>query len=152
VKRHFCVWALVAAGAVLAMPLMAAPGDPIGARIAGYRDLGAAFKSVNDGVRRGSATPQQMQRLAGQISASARAQYGWFPAGSGPRSGVKTAAMPKIWTRPSEFRAAQDAFARQAQAFQRVAASGDATALRASARQLGASCKGCHDAFRADSD
>ena len=151
-KQHFQFHAIAVAGALLAAPLMAAPGDQIKARIAGYRDLGATFKSVNDGVRRGSATPDQMRQWAGRISALAQAQYGWFPAGSGPRPGVKTAARAEIWTRGREFRTAQDGFARQAQAFQQVAARGDAAALRTAARQLGASCKGCHDAFRVESD
>jgi cytochrome c556 len=138
--------------ALAATPSAAAPGDLVKVRIEGYRDLGEAFKAVNDGLRKGSATPQQMQRLAARISASAQAQYGWFPAGSGPRPGVKTAARPEIWTRARGFRAAQDAFSRQARAFTQVAAIGDPVAMRTAARQLGASCKSCHDAFRVEND
>lgn len=140
------------AAALAATPLLAAPADQIRARIAGYRDLGEAFKAVNDGLRRGGLAPANMVRLADRITASSRAQYGWFPAGSGAARGVKTAAKPEVWSRAAEFRAAQDRFAQQAQAFRRVAASGDAAALRTASRQLGASCKSCHDTFRIEND
>lgn len=143
---------LSAACALAATPSAAAPGDQSKVRIEGYRALGEAFKAVNDGLRRGTASPQQMQLLATRISASARAQYAWFPAGSGPAPGIKTAARPEIWTRARAFRAAQDAFTRQASAFAQVTMAGDPAAMRAAARQLGASCKGCHDSFRIESD
>jgi cytochrome c556 len=140
------------AAVLAAAPLLAAPADQIQARIAGYRELGEAFKAVNDGLRRGGLAPADMVRLADRIAASGRAQYSWFPAGSGSVRGVKTAAKPEIWSRAAEFRATQDRFAQQAQAFRRVAASGDAAALRTASRQLGASCKSCHDIFRIAND
>ncbi len=78
------------------------------------------------------------------------AQYKWYPRGSGPQPGVKTAAKVEIWSRGAQFRAGQDRFAGQAAALQRAAAGGDPVAIRAEARKLGATCKACHDAFRAD--
>jgi cytochrome c556 len=77
---------------------------------------------------------------------------GWFPAGSGPQPGVKTAAKPEIWTKPADFRRAQDAFIAQAAAFQNTANGGDVDAIRAGVRSLGATCKGCHDQFRVPKD
>ncbi|MGE3690701.1 MAG: cytochrome c [Novosphingobium sp.] len=144
-------FAKIAATAVLIISLTAAAGprsNPIAVRVAGYKDLGATYKAVNDSVRRGSLAA--MPGLAVRIVAASRAQYDWFPPQSGPRQGVKTAAKPEIWTRVAEFRAAQDRFAAQALAFQRAAASGNATTIRSASRQLGASCKGCHDNFRVE--
>lgn len=135
----------------IAAPLLAAPADQVRTRIEGLRELGAAFKAVNDGLR--SPTPQtiMIQMSARQIRNAATAQYGWFPPGSGPQPGVKTAAKPEIWTQPARFRQLQDAFAAQATAFQRAAASNDVNAIRAAARSLGQSCKACHDQFRNES-
>lgn len=134
-------------------PVIAGPADQVHVRVAGLRALGNAFKAVNDGLRGGGPVqPQQMQLYAGQILKAAHDQYGWFPAGSGPQPGVKTAAKAEIWTRAQEFRAAQDAFARQANAFSRAAASGDSTAIRTEGRKLGAACKSCHDTFRERED
>jgi len=135
-----------------AATIAATPADSIRSRVAGYRALGAAFKATNDLVRAGNFVSPGLRQAAGQISAASRGQYGWFPAGSGPQSRLKTAARAEIWSRTAEFRAAQDAFARQAATFERIAASGNEAAIRSGVRQLGASCKGCHDTFRVADD
>ena len=132
----------------IAAPLLAAPADPVRVRIDGLRELGASFKTVNDGLRGSEVQTVLIGMAARQSRNAATAQYSWFPAGSGPRPGVKTWAKPEIWTDPVRFRQAQDAFAAQATAFQRVAAGGNAGAIRAAARSLGGTCKGCHDQFR----
>lgn len=138
--------------AAVASVAMAAPADQVKTRVAGYKALGAAYKTVNDSLRGSSPNGPAIQRAAGQIRTAAREQYKWFPAGSGPQAGVKTAAEPAIWTKAPQFRAAQDAFARQAEAFQKVAATNDFSAIKAESRKLGATCKGCHDNFRAEDD
>lgn len=132
----------------LSAPLLASsPSDTVRTRIAAYRELGAAFKGANDSLR-GEVQTVVLQQYARQIRNASRAQYGWFPAGTGAQAGVRTSAKAEIWSRPAEFKAAQDAFASQADAFQRAAASGNAATLRAEARKLGGTCKGCHDSFK----
>lgn len=140
-----------AAVALAGAPLLAAPTDQVRARVDGFRELGAAYKNVNDGLRRDVQTVL-IQQSARQIRNASRAMYGWFPAGSGPQAGIKTAAKPEIWARSAQFKAAQDAFAKQAEVFQRTAGGGNAAAIRAEARKLGATCKGCHDTFRVPKD
>ncbi len=127
----------------------AAPLDTIRTRITGYRELGAAFKGINDGLR-GEPQVVLIQLSARQVINASRQQYAWFPAGTGPQPGVKSAAKPAIWAKPAPFKAAQDAFAREAQAMQRVAAGGNAAAMRAQVKKLGATCKDCHDQFRSE--
>lgn len=145
-RRSRILASLVLAG--IAAPLLAAPADQVRTRVDGLRELGAAFKAVNDGLR--SSTPQTMliQISARQIRGAAQAMYGWFPAGTGPQPGIKTAAKPEIWTNAAGFRRAQDDFSAQAAAFQNTANGGDVAAIRAAARNLGGACKGCHDQFR----
>jgi cytochrome c556 len=145
-------WITPALLIVSAAAVAAVPGDVIRGRIAGYRALGAAFKTTNDTVRAGELQSARLHRAASQISAAARNQYQWFPKGTGPQPRMKTAARPEIWSRAREFRAAQDAFARQAGAFERIVASGNEAAIRSGARQLGATCKACHDNFRLSDD
>jgi cytochrome c556 len=137
--------------AVVAVPVLAAASDIIRTRIDGYRELGAAFKGANDGLR-GEPQTVVLQQAARQIRNASKAQYGWFPAGSGPKAGVKTAAKPAIWTSPAKFKAAQDGFARQAEAFQKAVAGGKADVMRTEARKLGGTCKACHDQFRVPKD
>ena len=114
----------------LAAPLLAAPADDIRTRVAGLRELGAAFKAVNDGLRGADVQIMLIQISARQIRNAAADQYHWFPAGSGPAPGVKTAAKPEIWTKPAEFRAAQDQLARAADGLQAAAASGNVDTIR----------------------
>ena len=142
--------ALAIGFALVAVPLLAAPADTVRGRIAGLRELGAAFKNVNDALRGSDPQIIMIRQSAREIKNAARDQYQWFPAGTGNNPAWKTAARPEIWNKASEFRAAQDNFASAAAAFQRAAMGGDAAAMRTSARALGATCKSCHDRFRAE--
>ncbi|HEX7874287.1 MAG TPA: cytochrome c [Sphingobium sp.] len=137
-------------GAFVGAPLLAADGDPVAARIHGYRDLGSAFKNVQDELRSSTPQPYILQLSARQIRDAARQQYGWFPAGSGPRPGVKTAAKPIIWQQPAQFKAAQDALSTQANGFYQAVASGDMSKVRLQAKSLGQSCGACHRTFRVE--
>lgn len=149
--RKLVTIAAVVSVVTVTVPGLAAAADTIRARIAGYRELGAAFKGANDGLR-GDPQIVLLQQSARQISNAAKQQYGWFPVGSGAQAGVKTAAKPGIWASPAKFKAAQDAFARQAEQFKKATASGNAALMRAEIRKLGATCKDCHDQFRTKDD
>lgn len=149
--RLFRSRSLAIAGlALVAAPLLAAPVETVRTRIAGLRELGAAFKNANDALRGGEPQVIMIQQSAREIRNAAQAQYRWFPAGTGPNPAWKTAAKPEIWAQAARFRTAQDNFARQADAFQRAAMGGNADAIRGAARALGAACKGCHEQFRAE--
>jgi cytochrome c556 len=141
---------LTALIALTTAPVIAAGPDPIAIRKDGLHTLGSAFKNVNDELKSGTPQPFILQLSAKQIRAAAAAQYGWFPAGSGPRDGVKTAAKPEIWAQPVQFKAAQDAFSAQAQAFFKLSTSGDLAKMQAGAKALGQTCATCHKTFRAE--
>jgi cytochrome c556 len=128
-------------------PAAPPPAEVIRARIAGYREMGAAFKNINDSLR---GTPQMVviQQSARTIRNTSQAQYGWFPAGTGPATGLKTTAKPEIWAQPAQFRAAQDQLARAAATLDAAAVSSNIDAIKAAARGLGGACKNCHDQFR----
>lgn len=128
----------------------AAEPDPVGARVHGFRELGAAFKTVNDELKSGTPQLMMLQLSARQIRDASRAQVTWFPANSAPRPGLKTAAKPEIWSQPDQFKKAQDEFSLQAGTFYKVAAAGDIAAMRAQAKPLGAACAACHRSFRVD--
>lgn len=118
------------------------------ARVHGFRELGAAFKTVNDELKSGSPQVMMLQISARQIRDASRAQAGWFPAESAPGPGIKTNAKPEIWSQPTQFKKAQDDFTSQAGAFYKVAAAGDVAAMRVQAKALGGTCAACHRSFR----
>ena len=139
---------VVLAAALCANVAAAAPADAVKTRVTGLRELGAAFKSVRDGLATDEPQTILIQQSARAVRNAANQMPGWFPPGSGPEAGVKTAARPAIWTQPAKFKAAMDTFIASAAKFQKIAASGDGAAMRAGAIELGGTCKGCHDNFR----
>jgi cytochrome c556 len=124
----------------------AAPAEAVHARIEGFKQLGVAYKGVNDAIRAGDLA--QIRTGVAQMKRAGVSIYQWFPAGSGPQSGVKTATKPEAWTNSQQFRQAQDAFAGALVPLERAATSGDLDAVRSASRSVGATCKGCHDSFR----
>ncbi len=122
----------------------------VGARVNGFRELGAAFKTVNDELKSGSPQLVMLQLSARQIQDASRAQANWFPADSAPRPGIKTNAKAEIWSQPAQFKKAQDDFATQANAFYAVAQKGDVAAMRTQAKALGGACGACHRSFRVE--
>lgn len=136
---------LAAAGGALAQT---AAQKAVTTRQAGYKQMGAAFKAINDELKAGSpntaaiaAQAQKMADLGAQVPA-------WFPKGSGPEAGVKTRAKPEIWTDAAGFAAVARALRPEAVKLQQVAAAGDLDAVRAQVRAVGGACKSCHDKYR----
>jgi cytochrome c556 len=57
-------------------------------------------------------------------------------------------ALPVVWEEAEKFAAAVDAAKMATAAFVDIAASGDQQAIGAGFRDVGMSCRGCHDDFR----
>lgn len=140
-----------AATILVVTPLLATPADTVKSRVAGLRELGAAFKGLKDGLN--SSDPQTIliQQSARQVRNAAAQMPSWFPAGTGSQPGVKTSAKPEIWTQAEKFKSSQATFAAEASKFQMIVNSGNVAAMRAEFPKLGATCKGCHDSFRVPS-
>jgi cytochrome c556 len=138
---------MIAAGALASVSVAAAPADIIAARQQGYKQIGKAFKTINDNLK---ATPDValIRTNAKVIAKLAPKVATWFPAGTGKEAGVKTAALPAIWTQRADFDAASRKFADAAKAFDAVAAKGNMDDIKTAAGALGQTCKGCHQNFR----
>jgi cytochrome c556 len=113
-----------------------------------FRQVGGAFKAVNDEVRAGRpdlhrlhANAQTLARLSGDLPT-------WFPAGSGVGNGLRTRAKAEIWSNSVGFAERAGAFRAAAQDLSNAAAGGDIVAIRTQTRALGARCASCHTDFR----
>ena len=128
-----------------------APGmeTVIKARQAHYKEIGRSFKGVMDEFKKPDPSVAELQRYTAAIDRLAPQILSWFPKGSGPESGVKTAALATIWQKPAEFQKDANAFALQAHTFNATALSGNLGAIRAGIQPLGEACKTCHQTFRA---
>lgn len=118
----------------------------------GYHKLGDAFKVIRDETGGRSPDVAAIKAAAQVVSDTSEHQYDWFPAGSGPKAGVKTRAKAEIWSKPQDFAAAQKLFADQAKKLQAAAGSGNVDAIKAQFGETGKACKNCHDNFRAPED
>ncbi len=144
---------LAAAAAVLVATGMAAsaaaPADAIAARQANFKKMGGAMKALKDGLA-GGAEKAKLIAAARTIAATARLQQGLFPAGTGPGAGVKTDALPAIWTQRPTFDAAAAKLVTEADKLVGVAGSANSGAVLAQFKAVGGTCAACHRQFRAE--
>ena len=143
--------AAVLCGLAAATLATAAPSasETIAARQANFKKIGGATKAIKDELG-GSADKAKIAAAAKTIATVARAQAKLFPSGTGPSSGVKTDALPAIWTQRATFDAALGKLVAEADKLAAVARTGDAAAMGAQFRAVGGTCKSCHDQFRLD--
>jgi len=72
-----------------------------------------------------------------------------FPRGTGPESGVATAALPAVWDQWSNFEAATRGFTDAARVVEEAAKAGDLERFKGGFGALARSCGTCHETFRA---
>ena len=150
-KLVFAAVALsVAAGASAQMK----PEDQIKARKAGY-----AFMSWNMGKIKAqvidnpaSFNKDQVAAAANLIAATANSGMGalYGPGTDKDAGNQKTRVKPEFFKESDEVRKLAMAFVKEANELQKVAATGDAAAIKAQFGKTGESCKACHDKFRKD--
>jgi cytochrome c556 len=140
------MFAAVFATASVAAGLTSA--DAVKYRIDHMKGLGGAAKALGDQMRSGSPDPAVVKAQTAKIVVASQAIPSWFPHGSGSEAGVKTRALPVIWTDSAGFAAAQKAFAAQAAKLDAAAAGGDMAATGSETKALFGACKGCHDKYR----
>jgi cytochrome c556 len=117
-------------------------------RQSNLKDLGGAFKTVRDQLKRSTPNMAEIKQAAQQINDLSADQKHWFPKGSGPEAGIKTAAKPEIWSDATGFAAALDTFSIEAPKLLVLANANDVEGLKSQAKIVGDACKDCHDKFR----
>ncbi len=144
----------LAALVVLAGASPAASESPaaraVDARQAGFKQIGAAFKAVNDELRAGKPDMAALAAAAARLESHAAQLPTWFPRGSGPESGAKTKARATVWADAAGFADAAANLKAQASRLNALTRDGDLGAVRKQAAQVGAACKTCHTAYRAE--
>ena len=128
------------------------PQPVIEGRQSALRDIGAAFKAINDEFKKPTPSLPSIRQNARQIDDLTQQQNFWFPAGTGPESDIETAARPEIWKQPAEFKARQVAFGNEVAKLSKVAVGSDAAAIKAQWQAVGKTCKSCHEKFRNEDD
>jgi cytochrome c556 len=120
----------------------------IKARKGNYKEIGGAFKSINDELKTGAPDMNSLRPIARDLASRAAFSLKHFPKGSGPESKQPTRAKAAIWSNQGEFNAIQQQMVEAAKALNAAAAAGNLAGMQSARTKLGATCKSCHDKFR----
>jgi len=124
--------------------------EQIEARQAHLKKIGKAFKSISDQLKAGSPDLAEIQTAAAVVPKEAEGMADWFPEGTGPDAGVKTAALPVIWEDKTDFNDKVAAMQDAAAQLDKTAQGGDVSAIATAFQATGGKCKACHDKYRKD--
>lgn len=115
-----------------------------------FEGIGDAFKAVRGELEKGAPDFALIAAKANDINARAMKIETHFPAGTSRDDGYDTEALPTIWQKPDEFKAAGQKLIDESAKLATIAGEGDKAATAAQAMAMGGACKGCHDQFRLD--
>lgn len=118
-------------------------------RSAKFKEIAKNNKIIGDELKKDAPSVTAIASNVEALDALAKDLPNWFPGTEGPEADIKTEAKAEIWQQPAEFKAAADKFASATGALQAAVASGDVTEVQKAAGEVGPTCKGCHDQFRA---
>lgn len=141
--------ALVAVTSTIAVAASPA-ATAVTTRQANFKKMGGAMKLLKDQMASGTINKPAAVAAAKTLAATGRAQSALFPNGSGASSGVKTDALPAVWSNRAVFDTQMKAFIAQADKLVLVANTGNADAIGAQFKAVGGTCASCHKQFRAD--
>lgn len=115
-----------------------------------FEAIGDAFKAVRGELEKDTPDFALIAAKAGDINTRGMKIETHFPAGTSVDDGYDTEALPAIWQKPEEFKAAAQKLVDESAKLATVATAGDKAATAAQAMAMGGTCKGCHDQFRLD--
>jgi cytochrome c556 len=138
--------AILAAGAATAAGLSGA--EAVKDRQTHFKEMGKAMKTIVDQLKSGAPDSAVIKVQTAVIDDHAKALPNWFPASSGPSTGVKMQALPIIWTDKADFAAKAHNLQLAAAKMNAVAQSGDMAAFMPTVKATGEACKSCHEKFR----
>lgn len=128
----------------------ASPRAVVEARRATLKKMGAALKAIVEQLKTETPDNARMAIAAQFISSNAPHLMGWFPAGTGPDSGVDTDALPYIWKEREKFDALAGRLVSESKTLTTVLAATDLVAIKTQAKVVADACSTCHHSFRAD--
>jgi cytochrome c556 len=124
--------------------------DVIHMRQGNYKQIGAAMKGINEQMRGSAPDLAIVRRNSALLLHFAPQVLTWFPPGSGEEAGVRTRALPQIWSDRPGFRGAGALLLVATRNFDAAARSGDLARIRAAMPQVAHACANCHDTYRAE--
>lgn len=143
------VLAIAAVAGLVGVALAQGAPGVIQTRQANYKQIGAAMKGINEQVHADAPDLAIVRRNSALLLHFAPQVLTWFPAGSGPEAGVRTRALPVIWSDRAGFRRAGAGLLVATRYLDAAARSGDLARIRAAVPEVAHACSNCHDTYRA---
>jgi cytochrome c556 len=113
-----------------------------------FKEMGKAMKTISDQLKSGAPDQSVIRVQTALIADHAKALPRWFPADSGPSTGVKMQALPAVWTDKANFAAKAQSFQVAAVKLNVVAQAGNTADFIPALKATGEACKSCHETFR----
>jgi len=125
------------------------PEDAIKYRQSGYAFMGWNMVRIKTNVE-GQYNKDEVIKAANAIQAVANSGMGalYLPGTDKGKGWEETRAKAEIWTDKEKMGKVATDFVREANEMAKVAATGDAAAVKVQYGKLGGTCKGCHDDFK----
>jgi cytochrome c556 len=124
------------------------PAETIEYRQQSMKAMGQAFRAINTEARAPMPNVDTIRTNLPAVQKVAAELPTLFPAGTGPETGVKTAAKPEIWANRADFDQKVAAFQAAAKGLVTASAGSDGAAVTAAAGAVGQACGGCHTNYR----
>ncbi len=145
-KFLFALLSIALAGSAVAQ---VKPEDAIKYRQSGYAFMGWNMGRIKANVE-GQYNKDEVIKAANAIQAIANSGMGalYLPGNDKGKGWEETRAKAEIWTDKEKMGKVAGDFGREANEMAKVAATGDAAAVKVQFGKLGGTCKACHDDFR----
>lgn len=126
------------------------PEDAIKFRQSGYAFMAWNMQRIKANVEGSKFDKDEVVKAANAIQAIANSGMGslYLPGTDKGKGWENSRAKPGIWTEKEKMGKVAMAFNKEANEMAKVAATGDAAAVKAQLGKLGGTCKGCHDDFK----
>ena len=115
-----------------------------------FEAIGDAFKAIRGELEKDAPDFALIATNATDINTRAGKIEGHFVEKTSVADGFDTEALPTIWEKPEEFKAAGQKLIDESAKLAELAPGGDKAAVGAQAMAMGGACKNCHDTFRLD--
>jgi cytochrome c556 len=126
------------------------PEQAIKYRQSAYSYISWNMTRIKNNVEGANYNKSEVIQAANAIAAIANSGMGalYIPGSDKDAGGVKTYVKPEFFTKQQDVARLAQNFTKEASELARIAASGDAAAVKAQQGKLGGTCKACHDDFK----
>ncbi|MGN6183977.1 MAG: c-type cytochrome [Thermoanaerobaculia bacterium] len=130
-----------------AVSLNAGEADVVKYRQALMKSM-AGYMNAMTSITKGAPFKSDLASHAAAVKELARQMPSMFTAGTSPDK-VATDALPEVWTKPAQFKAAAQKLETEAGKMQQLAKTNDMKAIATQLDAMKKACGACHDTFRA---